>query len=59
MKRIEVASYVFLIFALSTGALYFANRICADAPFLAVLLLMVFAIVLGSSFTCFILRFEE
>ena len=53
MKRIEVASYVFLIFALSTGTLYFANRICADAPFLAVLLLMVFAIVLGSSFTCF------
>ena len=59
MKRIEVISHLFVILSFSTGTLYFADRICADAPFLSVLLLMVTSIVTGAYFTYFTLHFED
>ena len=59
MKRIQIISHLFVILALSIGTLYFADRIRADAPFLTVLLLMVFAIGTGAYFTYFTLHFED
>jgi len=59
MKRIEVISHLFVILALSIGTLYFADRLCGDAPFVGVLVLMVTSIVTGAYFTYFTLHFED
>ena len=59
MKRIDVLSHLALILALFTGVLFFTSHICVNAPILAVLLLVAFAIGLGSYVTYFTLTFED